>query len=322
MIGAVVWIPAFGYNLGIPLALSESALRHCGSRRFTPLIAKRVTDMRVQIHYHSTQQWPNKTDAGNGLDGICRVVDASRSPSPDPGRSPQKMISRRLLIPILGSSLILTTSPVNANESADLDKAAAKFLEHAASQAASKVSYEDGHVVAGGKRIKITPVSENVLQRGASHISAARFEVAISDEQRPELTFGSIGIGDSADDATKTAVVEWYMAAGKALFAAIGDDPAGATFPGFSIYPGLMGIRGERPEGWLDGTPEMNRRIFDALKDQIPAGKKLNAIDLKIVVNSAGAVDGQCIVNGKESEAALKELQKLKSGRRPRLHTC
>jgi pimeloyl-ACP methyl ester carboxylesterase len=29
----------------------------------------------------------NKTDAGNGSNGICRVVEASRSPSPDPTRS-------------------------------------------------------------------------------------------------------------------------------------------------------------------------------------------------------------------------------------------
>ncbi|SKB08830.1 hypothetical protein SAMN02745166_05040 [Prosthecobacter debontii] len=30
----------------------------------------------------------NKKDAGNGSYGICRVIDASRSPSPDPSRSP------------------------------------------------------------------------------------------------------------------------------------------------------------------------------------------------------------------------------------------
>ena len=29
---------------------------------------------------------PNKTDAGNGSYGICRVIDVSRSPSPDPKR--------------------------------------------------------------------------------------------------------------------------------------------------------------------------------------------------------------------------------------------
>ncbi len=28
-----------------------------------------------------------KTDASNGSYGICRVIDASRSPSPDPKRS-------------------------------------------------------------------------------------------------------------------------------------------------------------------------------------------------------------------------------------------
>jgi hypothetical protein len=33
---------------------------------------------------------PNKTDAGNGSYGICRVIEASRSPSPDPKRSAQK----------------------------------------------------------------------------------------------------------------------------------------------------------------------------------------------------------------------------------------
>ena len=37
---------------------------------------------------HEKIAGPNpKTDAANGSYGICRVIDASRSPSPDPGRS-------------------------------------------------------------------------------------------------------------------------------------------------------------------------------------------------------------------------------------------
>jgi hypothetical protein len=39
--------------------------------------------MKAQIH---CQPKANKTDAGNGSNGICRVIDASRSPSPDPKR--------------------------------------------------------------------------------------------------------------------------------------------------------------------------------------------------------------------------------------------
>jgi len=42
---------------------------------------------------HQTKGHPraNKTDAGNGSYGICRVINASRSPSPDPTRSPNRI---------------------------------------------------------------------------------------------------------------------------------------------------------------------------------------------------------------------------------------
>gem|GEM_PF-5986136 len=33
----------------------------------------------------------HKTDAGNGSKAICRVIDASRLPSLDPGRSVKKL---------------------------------------------------------------------------------------------------------------------------------------------------------------------------------------------------------------------------------------
>jgi hypothetical protein len=36
--------------------------------------------------HHREPKKANKTDAGNGSNGICRVIDVSRSPSPDPGR--------------------------------------------------------------------------------------------------------------------------------------------------------------------------------------------------------------------------------------------
>jgi hypothetical protein len=36
--------------------------------------------------FRATRTSPNKTDAGNGSKAICRVSNASRSPSPDPGR--------------------------------------------------------------------------------------------------------------------------------------------------------------------------------------------------------------------------------------------
>ncbi len=44
-----------------------------------------MTDSQhIESNGHSGQ---NKTDAGNGSYGICRVIDVLRSPSPDPKRS-------------------------------------------------------------------------------------------------------------------------------------------------------------------------------------------------------------------------------------------
>jgi hypothetical protein len=39
----------------------------------------------------------NKPNAGTGSNGICRVIDASRSPSPDPKRSLQGLTPSRVL---------------------------------------------------------------------------------------------------------------------------------------------------------------------------------------------------------------------------------
>jgi hypothetical protein len=53
------------------------------------------------------QPSPNKTDTGNGSYGICRVIDASRSPSPDPKRYAKKMdelrLPRKVTVHVLGA---------------------------------------------------------------------------------------------------------------------------------------------------------------------------------------------------------------------------
>ena len=55
------------------------------------MIATNRTKDSLSPRSHSTSNpKANKTDAGNGSNGICRVIDASRSPSPDPKRSPQE----------------------------------------------------------------------------------------------------------------------------------------------------------------------------------------------------------------------------------------
>ena len=59
----------------------------------------------------------NKTDAGNGSYGICRVIDASRSPSPDPGRSAQKMNSCRMTSDFITERIEVIASSAHERES-------------------------------------------------------------------------------------------------------------------------------------------------------------------------------------------------------------
>ena len=60
---------------------------------------------------------PNKTDAGNGSNGICRVIDASRSPSPDPKRS--ALLQAPRMKSLLLMLLLSTTSRLAADPAAE-----------------------------------------------------------------------------------------------------------------------------------------------------------------------------------------------------------
>ncbi len=59
--------------------------------------------MANKLGYH----WET-TDAGNGSNGICRVIGACRSPSPDPGRSAKEMKLRVIVILVFGAMTSLS----------------------------------------------------------------------------------------------------------------------------------------------------------------------------------------------------------------------
>jgi len=206
--------------------------------------------------------------------------------------------------------LVSIASFLRADEPKELAEMTRELLGRASYQDGSKIKYESGKVIIGKKSIIVRPISEHVLEDAGRFISAARFEVSVDGSKRPQLTFGAIGIGESREDATNRAVVEWYMTAGQPIFAAIGEQVPQTSLGELAIYPGLMGGRGERPEGWLDGTPEMNQRIFGVLKEFILSKKMLMSVDLKILVEG-DVVKGQCLIDGKESALAFNAIRKL-----------
>ena len=67
-----------------PAKASPESMQSLLQSPSTPMNAKRL----------SAANSFNKTDAGNGSYGICRVIDVLRSPSPDPRRSSQSKQER------------------------------------------------------------------------------------------------------------------------------------------------------------------------------------------------------------------------------------
>ena len=51
----------------------------------------------------------NKMDAGNGSKAVCRVYHLQRSPSPDPGRSPNLSASRDIMKQLIAVILLLSS---------------------------------------------------------------------------------------------------------------------------------------------------------------------------------------------------------------------
>jgi hypothetical protein len=97
----------------------------------------------------TTETQANKTDAGNGSYGICRVINASRSPSPDPKRSPpkenrtpttMKQASITVAVAAFLGSITALAADLSPLESADSFKAARKQwqIEDSKRQAAAK----------------------------------------------------------------------------------------------------------------------------------------------------------------------------------------
>ncbi|QIF02808.1 DUF6348 family protein [Roseimicrobium sp. ORNL1] len=215
---------------------------------------------------------------------------------------------------ILISTVLAMCAAFNLGAQSDQMDSLASKLAVLLQQSASKQSgfhCEGGQVITGGKKASFTAVSEQALEHQGRSIQAARIEVSVDGVPVPQLTFGAVGVGTSREDADMTAIQEWYMAAGKAVIDAIGRRAAETVVGGFSVHAGLMGIRGSAPGGWLQGTAEMNTKILDVLLPHLPKDASTVAIDLKVAMQPGSAPDGQCLINGQPSPAAMEAVKRL-----------
>ena len=79
------------------------------------------------------------------------------------------------------------------------------------------------------------------------------------------------------------------------------------------VFPGLMGIRGDLPGStWLRGDDNMTKKIISKIGNRIhPKTDEITSININVMVNNKGTIDGECRLNNQDSEALLSDLKQL-----------
>lgn len=191
-------------------------------------------------------------------------------------------------------------------------KALAKIFDSIKNQKIEGAELKADEIVIGKTKIKVTAATEHDMSNQGGWIYAARFETKLFALQENVFTVGSIGIGKDRNDALQTAIDEWaafFVTAFSEMLA----NQTGSEIAGFRIYPGLLGIRGEKPTpSWIDGSAEMNKKIINALMPVIKkSDREINSLNLMLSVTPNGDVDGECRINNEVSQEILAELKKL-----------
>ncbi len=100
------------------------------------------------------------------------------------------------------------------------------------------------------------------------------------------------------------------MGFGVPLFKALAEITSSTALADYWIYAGYLGIRGESPKGWVDGSDAMNQKIMGVLSQFLPNDDFI-VLDLKITVPPKGEPQSECRVNGQVSNKVTQELLKL-----------
>jgi hypothetical protein len=161
--------------------------------------------------------------------------------------------------------------------------------------------------------MKIRAIAGEERTRDDKHFVEVTFKVLSRGQPVPGLTFGSVGIDTSAEDARRNAVDDWAILFADQYCAARAKTPNGLRVGPFVVYPSVLGLRGEHPGGWLENESERDQRIVDAVVPHLLPMEpdEIGMVDVKVVVRDAGRPEGQCFVNASLASAACERITSL-----------
>ena len=163
----------------------------------------------------------------------------------------------------------------------------------------------------GGRHLEVLPYAERCNVREAQHLCGVRFDIHADGVKDARLSFGVVGNGTSREAAHRDAVHHWWVAFAFPLIRSLADQRTDFGHSPYAAYPGAMVVRGKPPGGWIDGSTKMHQQLTTVLTAVVGEKPVVRSIDLKVIVDGEGSVNGECRVNGVVSHDVLGELRKL-----------
>ncbi len=173
----------------------------------------------------------------------------------------------------------------------------------------ASVSQSGPEVSVGGRQVRLRARVENRKHAENKFFVALAVDLYVDGVLQP-LTVGSVGVGDTDQEAEDTAVEEWAQLVGDAVVAALAsNNDAGLPFDGFVAYAGRTGIRGSQPNLPKDIAKHLLRQMKTKASNLRWSEGELHSISIIVKVNQGGTADGECRVDGVVSPEALTAMQ-------------
>jgi hypothetical protein len=169
-------------------------------------------------------------------------------------------------------------------------------------------------VTCGAFRVEIAATLENAGQMERQHVAGVGFGLHINGRPLPALYSGVVSTGPSREAALQEAAEDWSRLTGAALASALVCAPTAParTLGRYRVFSGAVALRGEMDVACLNDARASLFVALEAWKDYLPTpvdGLDFHALSIIVMVDAAGAVQGECRYDGKVSAGLLQAAQ-------------
>lgn len=129
-------------------------------------------------------------------------------------------------------------------------------------QAGKPFDEDDGDIVIDGHRLGLSVAFDGFSRQQSQALAPIDICIHLDGDEGNRFRVGTIGVGNTQEEALAAAVDEWHVLAAAPVMAALGaeagerrrtEEPS--QLAGWDLFPGRAGIRGAVPPGLQAGGP-------------------------------------------------------------------